>query len=237
MWFHSVIYPAILSSIGEPLPKSILVHGFVLDENGRKMSKSLGNVVDVDYLINTYSVEAIRYYLINETIFGSDILFSETNLVTTYNNILLKNFGNLWQRVYNLFRPIELELNEWINNNKQKIIIFKQNIYNQIKEFETNFDFVKYKNHMYNLLAYANKELTDKMPWKLIDNFAKIEIFADIFLYFNCACGLIYPIIPNKVLKLVSYFDWSLNELKLNCYDINFKYISNEKKIIAFDKI
>ena len=90
---------------------------------------------------------------------------------------------------------------------------------------------------MYNLLACANKELTDKMPWKLIDNFAKIEIFANIFLHFNCVCGLIYSIIPNKILKLVSYFNWSLNELKLNCYDINFKYMSDEKKIIAFDKI
>jgi methionyl-tRNA synthetase len=242
IWFHSVIYPAILSSIGEPLPNSILVHGFVLDENGRKMSKSLGNVVDVDYLLTKYSAEAIRYYLINETVFGSDILFSEANLIATYNNILIKNFGNLWQRMYNLLRPIESELNEWISANQLKITTFKQNIYNQISEFKTDFDFVAYKSQMYDLLAYTNKELTEKMPWKIpsdteINIQTKIEIFADVFLHFNCACGLIYPIIPNKVLQLVSYFNWDLKQLKLTCSDINFKFMSDEKKIIAFDRI
>lgn len=244
IWFHSVIYPAILSSIGEPLPNSILVHGFVLDDQGRKMSKSLGNVIDVELLQSKYSVEAIRYYLINETIFGSDILFSESNLIATYNNILLKNFGNLWQRMYNLLRPIESELNSWLSNNSnhEKIISFKQDIYNQVKTFKTNFNFIEYRNILNKLLDHANKELTEKMPWKIqsdtelnIQN--KIEIFADIFLHFNCACCLMYAIIPEKTIELVGYFNWTIEQLKLNCSNINFKYMSDEKKIIAFNKL
>lgn len=239
VWFHAVIYPAILKSIGEPLPNSILVHGFVLDQNGRKMSKSLGNVVDVEWLSKTYPIEAIRYYLINETVFGSDILFSTTNLTATYNNILLKNFGNLWQRMYNLLRPIESELNKWISNNQLIVSNFKQNILQEVSAFKNKFDFIEYRNIMYRLLDYANRELTEKKPWTLIDSNieTKISIFADIFINFNCACCLMYAIIPSKILELVKYFNWTIEQLKLSNEKINFTYTSDEKKIIAFTKL
>lgn len=237
IWFHSVIYPAILNSLDEQLPTSILVHGFVLDEDGKKMSKSIGNVVDVELLLETYPIEAIRYYLLNETIFGSDILFSIKNLVITYNNILLKNFGNLWQRMYKLLRPIQLELNEWIDNNLEIINNFKQNILIEISTFKNDFDFAKYRYQMYRLLDYSNRELTEKKPWTLIDNKIKINIFADILINFNCACCLMYPIIPSKVLELVGYFNWTIDQLKLSNKKINFNYVSNEKQIVAFNKL
>ena len=202
------------------------------------MSKSLGNVVDVEWLLEKYPVDAIRYYLINETVFGSDILFSTTNLTTTYNNILLKNFGNLWQRMYNLLRPIESELNEWINSNQQIIHEFKQNILQEVSEFKTNFDFIAYRNIMNKLLDHANKELTDKKPWSIPnDDKNKLAIFADIFINFNCSCSLMYAIIPSKVLELVGYFNWTIEQLKLSNEKINFKYMSDEKKIIAFNKL
>lgn len=234
IWFHSVIYPAILKSIGKTFDdRTILVHGHILDENGIKMSKSIGNVVDIDWLLEKYPLEAIRFYLINETILGSDILFSVNNLKEAYNNILLKNFGNLFQRLYKLLNPISTELNNYIELNNENVTEFKTKYYNILKEFTTEFNFQNYKKSLYYLLDYSNKELTDKMPWKT----KEIPVFFDILLHFNCACSLMYLIIPNKVLHLCELIGWSLDNLKLNNYNIKINYQSNEKKVIAFEKI
>jgi len=90
LWFHSVIYPAILEASGYSnlYPYKILTHGFILDKDGKKMSKSLGNVISNDELLKKYPIEAIRYYLITNTIMGQDFKFDPDNLVNNYNNIL-----------------------------------------------------------------------------------------------------------------------------------------------------
>ena len=233
-WFHSVIYPAILKSLDISFDeRTILVHGHILDEHGVKMSKSLGNVIDVDWLLSNYPLEAIRFYLINETVLGSDILFSVNNLKESYNNILLKNFGNLFQRLYKLLNVVAPELNNHINNNSDAIIEFKNKYYNILKEFSEDFNFQNYKKSLYYLLDYSNKELTDKMPWKT----KNIESFFDILLHFNCACSLMYLIIPNKVLYLSELIGWSLENIKLNNYDIKINYLNQNNKVIAFDRI
>ena len=234
VWFHSVIYPAILKSINRTFDdRIILVHGHILDENGVKMSKSLGNVIDIDWLLKNYPLEAVRFYLINETVLGSDILFSVNNLKEAYNNILLTNFGNLFQRLFKLLNPISLELNKYIENNHKQVIEFKNNYYNNLKEFITDFNFQNYKKSLYYLLDYSNKELTDKMPWKT----GNIQVFFDILLHFNCACSLMYLIIPNKLIHLCELIGWSLENIKLNNYEIKINYKDVIKKVIAFDKI
>lgn len=106
VWFHSVIYPAILKACKYPIYDKILVHGFITDENGLKMSKSLGNVIDPNYLLSKYSIESIRFYLFLETNNGNDIKFSETRLVECYNNILCDGFYNLFNRIYNLISRV-----------------------------------------------------------------------------------------------------------------------------------
>jgi len=236
IWFHSVIYPAILKSIGKTFDdRTLIVHGHILDENGIKMSKSLGNVIDIDLLLKNYPLEAVKFYLINETILGSDILFSINNLKESYNNILLKNFGNLFQRLYKLLNPISTELNNYIDSHSENIIEFKTKYYNILKEFTSEFNFQNYKKSLYYLLDYSNKELTDKMPWKT----SNIEVFFNILLHFNCACSLMYLIIPNKVIELCELIGWSLDNLKLNNYNININYQDQklDKKVIAFNKI
>ena len=85
LWFHSVIYPAILKSCSyeEYFPKKILVHGFVLDKNRQKMSKSLGNVIDVNYLLDKFNEESIRFYFLRNTKLGEDFVFNEAESSTT----------------------------------------------------------------------------------------------------------------------------------------------------------
>jgi methionyl-tRNA synthetase len=82
--FHAIIWPAMLMSLGEPLPDKVYGHGWLLLEGG-KMSKSKGNVVDPVILCGRYSVDAIRYFLLREIPFGSDGVFSNEALISRIN--------------------------------------------------------------------------------------------------------------------------------------------------------
>ncbi len=252
VWFHSIIYPGILQSISRPLPNRVLVHGFVLDSSGKKMSKSIGNVIEPNELFAEYPVEAIRFYMINETVFGSDILFSKENLVSSYNNILLKNFGNLFQRLYNLLRPVQDELNEWISKNQDLIIRSKGSALEELNKFTLSLDFVEYRTNLFSRLDYCNKELTEKKPWSLkgkseeflqaaqgtCGSDTSISIYGLICIKFNIACGLLYPIIPEKISSLIKLIGWDIQNVYLSNKSIGkICFTSEEKKIIAFNRI
>lgn len=94
--FHAVYWPAMLMSAGLKLPKTVFVHGYITVE-GQKMSKSLGNIIDPNYLIGKYGVDQLRYCLLSEPTF-EDGDFSEKVLIEKNNNELLANYGNLVNR-------------------------------------------------------------------------------------------------------------------------------------------
>lgn len=95
--FHSIIWPIMLMALGEPLPKQIYGHGWLV-LGGGKMSKSKGNVVDPVKLIARYGVDAIRYFLLREVPFGSDGAFSNEALIGRINTDLANDLGNLLSR-------------------------------------------------------------------------------------------------------------------------------------------
>lgn len=95
--FHSIIWPAMLMSLGEPLPKKVYGHGWLVMDGG-KMSKSKGNVVDPYKLAERYGVDALRFFLLRTFPFGSDGNFSNELLISTINNDLANDLGNLVSR-------------------------------------------------------------------------------------------------------------------------------------------
>ena len=98
IWFHCVIWPAILMCAGCALPKTVLAHGFVHGGDGRKMSKSLGNVVDPYEVLTRFPVDSFRFFLVRDAPFGGDVTFSETALALRHNSELADTFGNLVHR-------------------------------------------------------------------------------------------------------------------------------------------
>jgi len=98
IWHHCVIWSSILLALDLPLPKKIFIHGFVTYK-GEKLSKSRGIAVDVGHLTKTYSVDALRYFLIREISFGQDGAFSEEGLKARLNDELADVFGNFAHRV------------------------------------------------------------------------------------------------------------------------------------------
>lgn len=97
VWFHAVIWPCMLMSANIPLPGRIAVHGFILDADGKKMSKSLGNVVDPHDLLDKYPADSVRWYMCS-SVYGLDFKFSLEQLEDYHRADLGNNLGNLVSR-------------------------------------------------------------------------------------------------------------------------------------------
>ncbi|TYZ62823.1 hypothetical protein PybrP1_012258 [[Pythium] brassicae (nom. inval.)] len=102
VWFHAVIWPCILMSVGMPLPERVFAHGFVNAKDGTKMSKSIGNVVDPYDMIAKVGVDSFRYFIARSARYGYDLPFSEDDLVNIHNAELADTLGNLVHRAVNI---------------------------------------------------------------------------------------------------------------------------------------
>jgi len=101
MRFHTIFWPAMLLSAGLPLPKKFLIHGFI-NSDGKKMSKTLGNVINPNEFIDDYGVDAFRYYLIRELSSFEDGDFTEEKFKEAYNANLANGLGNYVSRVFKM---------------------------------------------------------------------------------------------------------------------------------------
>jgi methionyl-tRNA synthetase len=102
--FHTVFWPAILMAAGLPLPEHVFVHGFLLGADGRKMSKSLGNVLDPFEVAQEFGVDALRFYLMRDVQFGADGSVGMENVRARYEAELANEYGNLASRTIAMVR-------------------------------------------------------------------------------------------------------------------------------------
>ncbi len=158
-WFHSVIWPSMLTSVGIELPKRVVVHGYITVD-GKKLSKSLGNVIDPLELIKTYPVDALRYFLVREIPFGEDGDFSEEALKARINGELVADLGNLVSRVLTL-----AEKHGGPFKGKPEL---EKSL--DFKGIEKKFDALELHHALdgvWSFVRACNKYINDKEPWKL----------------------------------------------------------------------
>ncbi len=201
VWFHTAIYLGILYScdLQDAIPERITVHGFVTDENGLKMSKSLGNVVEVDTLLSSVPIEAIRFYFLYRTKRCGDFHYSYDDLVLCYNSILVKQFGNLFQRLFTLAKPVEAEINRAIQDldislRLEKVCGMKHSITEHFSEIQTRLD-------------EANGDIQAKKPWETSGD-DRVQILVPNMIHLLELFTLFAPILPEKVKELRSYLGW-----------------------------
>ena len=159
VWFHTVIWPAMLISAGFKPPKSVLVTGHFISE-GKKMSKSIGNVADPTELVNKYSADSLRYFLMRELPLGDDGDFSEKLLAERNNNELAADLGNLVFRVLTLSSKFEGKL-------EGKPALESSIDLKAFQEAMDRYDTYKALEIIWRFIKAANKYINDTKPWEL----------------------------------------------------------------------
>ena len=229
---HAVYWPAFLMSAKLELPKRIYAHGWWTNE-GNKISKSLGNVINPIDVIGEYGLDQIRYFLLREITFGSDGDFSIDALKSRINADLSNALGNLCQRSLTMIvkhcnsivpSAINITANEKIFLSKitkclpeLTLLVDKQEINIYIKK-------------IWEIVAEANKYFNDSKPWELKDtdkkNFENIlYVTAEIIKQLGV---MIYPLMPDTSLKILSFFTIDKNNISVELLKINIE----NKKII-----
>ncbi len=167
--FHAIIWPAMLMALDVPLPKQVFGHGWLIIDGG-KISKSLGNYKDPREYIDSYGVDAVRYFVLREVPFGADGSFSEEALITRTNADLVNNLGNLVNRTISMAHKY---FEGQITNPRvsasvdtdliQSVEALKAKVDAKMDELKVN----EALEEIFDVLRKCNKYIDDTTPWTL----------------------------------------------------------------------
>ncbi|MFP4017149.1 MAG: methionine--tRNA ligase [Halanaerobiales bacterium] len=167
--FHTIIWPIILMALNQPLPEKVFGHGWLLSKSG-KMSKSKGNVVDPNVLIDDFGIDPIRYYLLREVAFGTDGTYSTEALIQRINSDLANDLGNLLNRTISMvdqyFDGIIPEPGPEENVDDD----LKRCALEAVSRVEENMEKLKYTvalEELWNFVRRTNKYIDQTTPWIL----------------------------------------------------------------------
>lgn len=206
LWFHIVIWPAILLSCDISLPNNIIVHGMITDSNGIKMSKSIGNVVDPFTLLLKYSSDQIRYYLIRAGSFGFDIKFSYSQLEDISDSDLANLYGNLVSRSFTL---LSKKYNSILPDISLSSPYYSSSFLSEISTLLSSYrlDLILDKLVLY--LQDINLWLYNTAPWSLSSSLDRDLIIKELFERLFFITHLLHPFIPNSTTIVFSRFNIS----------------------------
>jgi len=192
--FHTGIWPGMLLSAGLELPKEVIVHGH-LTVDGKKMSKSVGNVVSPLELLKKYDSDSVRYILLRNVPFGDDGAFSEDSLIQRHNDELANKLGNLVSRVSGLIEKNGVEKceNKLLKKFKTKDI---SNLVNKYK-------FDKVLNDIFGFIDNCNEYVQEKKPWETKDKKVLYELKESVLEI----ARFLVPFIPNSAEKIIEQFN------------------------------
>ena len=210
--FHCVYWPAFLLAADIPLPKSIVAHGWLLFEES-KMSKSRGNIVRTETILDTLGADTLRYFLMREIVFGSDGSFSFDALVQRFNSDLANGLGNLSSRTLSMITryfdgeipypslgariPADHEIAELANKT--------------ISEFHAHFEQFQFSRALetgWGLVAAVNKYIVDNEPWAVAekddqDSRARLAtILHTSAEALRIVTALVHPVIPESTARI-----------------------------------
>ena len=167
--FHAVYWPAFLMAADIEIPKKIYAHGW-WTVDGKKMSKSTGNVVDPNYIIDKYGLDQFKYFLLREVRFGQDGDFSEEALIKRVNSDLSNDYGNLAQRVLSfIYKNNEALLpKKGILSLQDKELIKNMNITkDNIINYMQNYQLTNALEELWKIIGKSNTYIDEQAPWTL----------------------------------------------------------------------
>ena len=224
--FHTIYWPIILMALDLPLPKHIIGHGWLLMRDG-KMSKSKGNVVYPEMIVERYGLDALRYYLMRAVPFGNDGVFTPEDFIGKINFDLANDLGNLLNRTVAMINKYR---GGQIPELKSGVTAFDKDLEdvaaNTIKNFEEQMDSVHFSNaldEVWKLVARSNKYIDETEPWILAkDETKKVEldsVLAHLAASLRLVAILIQPVMTHTPKEIFA-------QLGLNSDDMAIQGVS-----------
>ena len=213
--FHAVYWPAFLLAAGIELPRAIVAHGMWVDPNGRKMSKTLGNTIELDVLQKHFATDAIRYFCLREMVFGQDGRFGYENLIDRSNSDLASGLGNLSSRTLTMIArycdsripsgripedKLLLAKRTGVDTDETTVAGFIETARDQFLLHFENLAFSRALEAAWSVVARVDKMITDAKPWDLAkDENQKQTLGAVLYRAAEALrwlSVLLYPVMP-----------------------------------------
>lgn len=236
--FHTIYWPIMLHALGLPLPKHVIGHGWLTMKDG-KMSKSKGNVIYPETLVDRYGLDATRYYLLKAMPFGNDGVFSPEDFVDKVNYDLANDLGNLLNRtvaMINKYQDGKLVAQNDVTTEYDDDL--EQTAANAIAEFKAEMDRVHFADALsavWKLVARANKYIDETEPWVLAKDESKKAELSDVMTHLakslRIIAALIQPVMTHAPKEIVTQLGLEGTNLELT--DLQFNDFPETAQVVA----
>eukprot|EP00920_Eleutheroschizon_duboscqi_P000687 GHVT01001854.1.p1 GENE.GHVT01001854.1~~GHVT01001854.1.p1 ORF type:complete len:943 (+),score=104.64 GHVT01001854.1:5575-8403(+) len=201
-WFHTVIWPCMLMAAGIPLAATVFCHGFVTAADGRKMSKSLGNVVSPADILKSFSSDTFRYFIIKEAKYGADLRFDVDNVIDLHNSELADVLGNLAHRATSLCAKFCDGKVPAISAPEGAPPFDVELLAEEVKQALHKFQLQEISEAVIAACKETNKYLTEWAPWSLSDFTLRQKVVRAVLEAVYVLAHFLDPIIPNAAGQL-----------------------------------